>query len=272
MNKVQYKRKIQVVIKNREWTNDKLDIDFSRPFTIYDEEPELSEVIIYNLSPNSIKYIKKGMPLSLNAGYEGSMGNIIKGIIEGVETTRDETDKETTIKVSDYGVKWRESTLTKTYQAGSRASFIIQDLIIFMGMTVGGIDLKKDIRYPRGTSVKGDIKTSLKRIVKDTGSKMYINKGRVYVGLSNKNTNRMYVLEASSGLLRTPERIIEEETKEGSDTPIEKTYWNVECLLHHELDKGHIVQIKSKSINGKYRIVEGTHKGDFVTELKVEAV
>lgn len=276
----QWLRYIQVTIGSKEWDSDKIDIDFNHPFSADKEEPDVSEITLYNLSDSSINSIRKGQAVLLNAGYKGSyqaresVGNILQGVVESVDTERTETDKITTVTVSDDGIKWRLSTLSKTYQAGSTASMIMNDLILYMGMDIGRLEPVRDKTYPRGYTVKGNINNALKRLVKDTKSKMYTNKGKVYIGASNKAIETSFVLEAKSGLLKTPEREIEEEeVGEGDKKKTKETiFWNVECQLHHEIDKGHKVKIKSQSINGWYKVVSGVHKGDFITELKVQKV
>lgn len=252
-------REVNLKAGDKEFTGDKFDIDFRVPFSTK-EEPDISEVKIYNLSQNSIQSIGAKAYAILNAGYKGDVGNILSGKIENISTVWEGVDKVTVLKVSDGGFEWRNATVNKTYQAGTKASYIMADLASILGLEVGEISPKKDITYKLGKSISGHVETALKRLVKDTESKMYISKGRLYIRDKNKGTETGFLLNSDTGLIDSPE-----EEKDGQKV----IKYRVQSLLNHKISTDSLIQIESKTINGIYRVESGVHTGDFITEMIV---
>lgn len=257
-----------------------LEIDFDISFNDK-EEPDVSEVTIYNLSEDSINEIKKQGYCIVNAGYR-EMGNkacVFSGDIEDVTTDWEGLDKVTKIKVSDGGKEWRKAKLNKTYAEGTKASLIMQDLCGVLGYEVVEIKPKEDITYKLGKTIKGYCSDSLKRLVKDTKSKMYINKKRITIRDEKKGNDIGFLLNTETGLVGNPslnkddsedKTDLRESEKEKKKNREEKKTWKVTCLLNAKIETDSIIKIESKNCNGQFRVVSGKHTKDFNTELVVE--
>lgn len=257
-----------------------LEIDFDISFNDK-EEPDVSEVTIYNLSEDSINEIKKQGYCIVNAGYR-EMGNkacVVSGDIEDVTTDWEGLDKVTKIKVSDGGKEWRKAKLNKTYAEGTKASLIMQDLCGVLGYEVVEINPKEDITYKLGKTIKGYCSDSLKRLVKDTKSKMYINKKRITIRDEKKGNDIGFLLNTETGLVGNPtlnkddsedKTDLRESEKEKKKNKEEKKTWKVTCLLNAKIETDSIIKIESKNCNGQFRVVSGKHTKDFNTELVVE--
>lgn len=257
-----------------------LEIDFDISFNDK-EEPDVSEVTIYNLSEDSINEIKKQGYCIVNAGYR-EMGNkacVVSGDIEDVTTDWEGLDKVTKIKVSDGGKEWRKVKLNKTYAEGTKASLIMQDLCSVLGYEVVEIKPKEDITYKLGKTIKGYCSDSLKKLVKDTKSKMYINKKRITIRDEKKGNNIGFLLNSETGLVGNPtlnkddsedKTDLRESEKEKKKNKEEKKTWKVTCLLNAKIETDSIIKIESKTCNGQFRVVSGKHTKDFNTELVVE--
>lgn len=257
-----------------------LEIDFDISFNDK-EEPDVSEVNIYNLSEDSINEIKKQGYCIVNAGYR-EMGNkacVVSGDIEDVTTDWEGLDKVTKIKVSDGGKEWRQAKLNKTYAEGTKASLIMQDLCGVLGYEVVEINPKEDITYKLGKTIKGYCSDNLKRLVKDTKSKMYINKKRITIRDEKKGNDIGFLLNTETGLVGNPslnkddsedKTDLRESEKEKKKNKEEKKTWKVTCLLNAKIETDSIIKIESKTCNGQFRVVSGRHTKDFNTELVVE--
>lgn len=257
-----------------------LEIDFDISFNDK-EEPDVSEVTIYNLSEDSINEIKKQGYCIVNAGYR-EMGNkacVVSGDIEDVTTDWEGLDKVTKIKVSDGGKEWRQAKLNKTYAEGTKASLIMQDLCGVLGYEVVEINPKEDITYKLGKTIKGYCSDNLKRLVKDTKSKMYINKKRITIRDEKKGNDIGFLLNTETGLVGNPslnkddsedKTDLRESEKEKKKNKEEKKTWKVTCLLNAKIETDSIIKIESKTCNGQFRVVSGKHTKDFNTELVVE--
>ena len=242
------------------------EIHFNIPFST-SEDPDVSEISIYNLAKESIAAIEAKAYVVLNVGYKGDIGNILTGKVEQVSSSWEGVDKITTLKVSDGGFEWRGSRIQKTYAKGSKASYIMQDLSGLLGLEVVEISPKKDITYQLGRTVSGDVEKALKQLAKDTESKMYIDKGKLYIRDEDKGTETGFLLNSDHGLVGSPEKVEEENEKK------EKIIkYNVECLLIHKISADSIIQIESKTANGNFRVISGNHYCDgvsFITQMVV---
>lgn len=241
-------------------------IEFRVPFST-SKDPDVSEVIVYNLSSDSIAAIEAKAYVVLNVGYKGDIGNILNGKIEETSTKWDKVDKLTTLKVSDGGFEWRGTRIQKTYAPGSTAKYIMQDLSSLLGLEVAEVSPKKDITYQLGRTISGDVEKALKQLVEDTESKMYINKEKLYIRDTNKGTNTGFLLNSEHGLIGSPEAVVEE-----NDAGVKTTKYNIKCLLNHRITTDSIIQVESRTVNGNFRVESGSHfcnGSDFMTELVV---
>ena len=257
-----------------------LEIDFDISFNDK-EEPDVSEVTIYNLSEDSINEIKKQGYCIVNAGYR-EMGNkacVVSGDIEDVTTDWEGLDKVIKIKVSDGGKEWRQAKLNKTYAEGTKASLIMQDLCGVLGYEVVEIKPKEDITYKLGKTIKGYCSDNLKKLVKDTKSKMYINKKRITIRDEKKGNDIGFLLNSETGLVGNPtlnkddsgdKTDLRNSEKKKKKNKEEKKTWKVICLLNAKIETDSIIKIESKTCNGQFRVVSGKHTKDFNTELVVE--
>lgn len=255
-----------------------LDINFSDG-----KDPDVSEVTIYNLSDDSINQIKKDGYCIVNAGYKklGNKGNILSGDIEEVTTTWQGLDKETKIKVTDGGKKWRKAKISKTYKENTKASTIMRDVINIMGYEIVELEPKNDKVYKLGKTVNGFCSDILKMLVKDTESKMFVNKNRITIRDQEKGTKTGFVLSPETGLVGSP-TLNKDDTgdkssdvstdKEKKENKEEKKTWEVTCLLNPKIETDSIIQVKSKVLNGTFRVIKGKHTKDFETVLTVEEV
>lgn len=259
-----WKRKAEVLIAGKKYSLDDVEIDFKVEFDD-DPEPNISEITIYNLSDSSISTIKKGSSIILNVGYEGDVGTILLGKVEKSVTTWESVDKNTNIIIGDSSDVWMKTYVSKTYAPGITSKAILRDLAGQFGMELGDFRLTKDITYTKSKSVSGMLQTVMNSIVKETESKFHINKGKMYIRPKEAGDKTGFLLSSDTGLLESPmpfEEEVDEKTISG---------YTVKMLLNHRITVDSILQIQSKTANGMFRVLSGTHYGDFITEVKVVA-
>ena len=255
-----WKRQATLQIGSKRFGMDDLYFKFTVPF---EDSEKLGTATIeaYNLSPATRNSIKKGMPIILNAGYEGDIGAIFTGKVSQVSDKHSGTEVITTIAAAEALEEWLSKEVNKTYTAGSKASAIVKDLLNIFGLEVGTMELSVDKEYPRGKVCKGKVKNVL------TDPKT--------------GTKTGYVLSAESGLLKAAEATDRTETttrqttvKDGKEKQ-EVTYKR-ECLLNYHLAPADVVKIKSDTLNGNHLIKGGQHTGcpdgDWKTTIEVKPV
>lgn len=257
-----------------------LDIDLDINFSD-EEEPDVSEITIYNLSDDSINQIRKDGYCIVNAGYKslGNKGNVLSGDIEEVNTTWQGLDKLTKIKVSDGAKTWRKARISKAYKENTKASFIMRDIINIMGYEIVEIKPKKDKTYKLGKTVNGYCADILKMLVKDTESKMFINKNRIVIREEAKGFDTGFVLSPETGLIGSPS-LNKDNTgdktggvssdKAKKENKEEKKTWEVKCLLNPKLETDSIIEVRSRVLSGRFRVIKGKHTRDFETVVTVE--
>ena len=109
---------------------------------------------------------------------------------------------------------------------------------------------------------------TIKKQAQVCGVSAYINKGQIYVQSIGEGDDTNFSLSVDTGLISLSEfeeEIIAEEYK------YKVSGYEVAMLLQHRISTGSILNIKSKNVNGRYRVREGHHSydgSDFLTKVK----
>ncbi len=256
-------RQARLIIGNKMYKSDDIDIEFNVPFST-EKEPDMSEISIFNLSPESISAIKKGTTVVLMAGYKDDIGMLCSGQVGKFSTTIENVDKKTTIKVASAIIPWQQEKIHKTYAENTTSRDIMTDLISIFGVSIGEMTLVKNVTYAKGRTVSGRLQDVIKSIARETESKFYIDKDRAYVRPYDKGTQTGFLLSSETGLLGSPEKM---EISEGDKKS--KQGWKVKCLLNHNIAVDSIITLESKTISGIFRVVKGAHTSEWITEMEV---
>lgn len=256
-----FNRKSEILTSNLAFYSDDFEIDFRVEFND-DSEAKVSEVMIYNLSSNTINKFKKGSYFILNCGYGLNVGNILSGTIKRITTYWEGLDKVTKFYVVDGDIDVSVKGKGKTYGKDTTSNYIIEDLANMLGIKIAEFKTSKNIVYKKGRSFSDISLSTLKEIVKETGSKVHIKNEKLYVSESNAGYNTGFLLNHNTGLIGSPTESIEDDVVK----------YHVNALLNHEITTGSIIEIESKTINGYYKVKKGIHFGDFTTEFEVVGV
>ena len=262
-----------------------LEIRFEVPFDD-DSKPNESKIEIFNLSKNSISRIKRGVLCTLEAGYRGDIGVIASGIVSRALTRREGVDKITTVYVlegEDYsrikvttktadpaekytsGAKKGQSKTQKmqiSFKANTKADVIIKKLVSVLGIKLASAPkLVRNKIYKKGYVVTGLILNNLEEIVRDCGSIIYYRRGRLVIRPLKDGFDERFTLQESTGLLGSPEPFESDDSKG----------YTMKCLLQHRITVASVIDVKSKTANGRYRVRKGKHvatSSDFYTETE----
>ena len=260
----------KVVIKTGEVTikNSELDLEFSIPFDD-DTEANLAEIKVYNLTGTTIKKIKRGNKITIEAGYGTDTGIIFSGYITSRKTKYSDCDKVTTIKALD-SMKLKERSIHSiTFAKKTKASTILKKLCKKVGLPIADFTIKRDYTYKDKETVDGKLMDNIERLAGICGVSAYILKGKIYVRPLSKGDNTHFTLSDKTGLISV-EEFEESETNEKYKDKI--SGYTVKMLLQHKMQTASILTIKSQEAKGTFRVREGTHEynGDeFTTTVKV---
>ncbi len=258
-----WNRQARLIIGGKMYSSDDIDIEFNVPFST-EKEPDMAEISIFNLSPESISSIQKGTKVVLMAGYANDIGMLCCGQVGKFSTTIENVDKKTTVKLASAIIPWQQEKIHKTYAENTTSKEILTDLVSIFGVSIGEMTPVKNVTYAKGRTVSGRVQDVIKSITRETESKFYIDKDRVYVRPYDKGTQTGFLLSGETGLLASPEKM---EVSEGDRKS--RQGWKVKCLLNHNISVDSIIVLKSKTISGTFRVVKGVHTGEWVTEMEV---
>lgn len=261
-----FKRYIEVLTGNLRFNNTDLDIEFDIPFDD-DLEPNLSEIVIYNLSESTRNKLKRGQTLSINAGYVEDKGLILSGHIQYVTTKKVGADMATTIKVLDSVPYHASKTLQKSYKKNIKSDAVIRDLAQSIGLKIAVLNLPNNKVLTEGFSIDGEVIKVIQDIATDCGASAYISRGQIYIRSIKEGDNNNFVLNSNTGLIGSPEYF--EEEKNGQTV---KGY-KVKSLLQYRMNTASIIKLESEFVKATVRVRKGRHYArgnDYYTE--VEAV
>ena len=232
-----------------------LDVEFTVPFDD-DMEPNEAEIVVYNLSENTIKQLKKDAEISIEAGYKGDTGVLFKGYISKVKTNRNGVDKVTTIHAMD-DIK-DHSIESLSFAANTKASYILKELITKTGIPVAVFNPRRDHTYKDSQTVDGDLMENIRQYAEVCGISVYVSKGKIYARYIKEGDNLNFEVSVDTGLIGSPSSYEEEITAEDYTDTVDG--YEVEMLLQHRMSAGAIVKLKSKDANGTYRVCSGEHR------------
>lgn len=236
-------------------SSETLDLEFTVPFDD-DMEPNEAEIIVYNLSKNTIKQLKKGAALSITAGYKGDTGVLFEGYISKVKTEYEEVDKVTTIYALD-DIKER-TVANMAFSEGTKASYILKKLLDKTGIPIAVFKVRRDHTYEDSQTVDGDLMENIKKYADVCGISCYVSNGKIYARYITEGDNLNFEVSAATGMIGSPSEFTEERTAADFTDTVEG--YKVEMLLQHRLSAGAIVTLTSKTANGTYRVCSGEHR------------
>lgn len=252
-----YMRELRLRVGNRT-IEAPLTIEFDIPFDD-GEEINTAEIKVYNLSDRSISAIKKGQRVTLEAGYRGDIGVVFEGKVSNLETSWSGVDKITTLECTEEEGNYLKAEVSRTFGPGTTASTVLRYLVGQAGLGIGDMDLPRDHTYRKGKTVKGKVSELIKEVVKDTHAKMHIKRGKVYIRDVNKGDPVGYVIDKGHGLIDVPEKIEEEVETKDTDKKVTRVGWRVKMLLNHRIGVDSLIEVRSKSVTGRFRVARGDH-------------
>lgn len=241
------------------------DFEIETEFDIT-ESTNIAKIVIYNLTDEMIKKLKKGVEVVIEAGYwndgkNKDIGVIYKGIIESLKGSWNNADKKFEITCNTYNDEYKDTKINLKAGKGTKASTIIKLILSKLDkLKAGKIELGKDIDYKDGKTLHNNVKHIFKELAKDTKSVFFITNGVVTFQPRDK-INR--------GLLEfDPNRF--QDVKENDGT------YTLKAIFDHRFQEGFKINLDLKKafeqleIKGEYLITKGKHVMNFKTDAYTE--
>lgn len=241
-------------------TQDALHICFSVEKSDSDT-PNTAKIQIWNLSDANLKVLdEKDVVVELKAGYGDNMPLILAGDVTYVTTVPDGADRMTEIEVADGRVALRDTNITVSFNDQVDTEEVYNYIAGQMGLPITFAKDLTFVKLPNGFSFVGKAKNALQRVAAANGHEWTIQNGVIQITLPGRPiTTQGFVLSSDTGLVSIPKRITINQSSNNSDSLVG---WEIEYLLNGAIGVNDVVQLKSKTADGYYRIHKVVFDGD----------
>lgn len=234
------------------------------------KEPNTSEIIVTNLSPNRRSSLQqKGVRVLLEAGYkETGVSRYFSGDVRTIDHIRNGADWDTSLKLGDGERAWNFARVYESFAPGTPKSSVVKTLAESMGLDVGNLESQLSGivgTIDQGFAAAGSASRAFDQFVKSIGKEWSVQDNALQI-LDPYEVLDLPIPEISvdSGLLGSPE--MGTPPKKGKP-PLVK----FKSLLI-PTRPGAKVKLVSKRYNGYVRVVAvtftgDTHGGEWETEI-----
>lgn len=223
-------------------------------------EPNACEVTITNLSADHRQKmtLQDGVPVVLEAGYEGDLKQIFRGDMLLGKHARQGTDWVTNLHAGDGAKATRTSKITESFEAGAKKKAVAKRLLETMKINVKDAIAKVNSvnlaagaeQFAKGVSLDGQTANELSGVLAGMGLTWSIQDGAAQVLEKGKsNGGKAVVLSPSTGMVGSPEAG-------------EKGYVKVRSLLNALIVPGGSVVLDSQAFKGTFVVEKVEHHGD----------
>jgi hypothetical protein len=229
------------------------------------KDPNTCDVRIYNLAERT-RAVFRQLPLTvkLDVGYDKIERNLALGSVRFADSTFTRNQWETKLLLKDGGRAFAHARAAKSYKDGTPLRRVLTDLAATMGLTLPKAlaeDRRLDDRLPYGEVLDGWSRDEMTRLMAPLGYTWSIQNGQLQALADEQvrpdatRTIGEVDGQVEGGLIGTPEY----------GAPNKKTgqrTLSFQCLLYPELIPGCVVQMESRSVKGRHKLVKVRHEGD----------
>lgn len=228
-----------------------------------DSTANKAEIKVTNLNKETRATIReKDALVRLFAGYKNDLGAVLlfTGNAQHIVNSWETPDIVTSIEAQDGQRVLRETRASFSYGNRTSANVIVNRLANEIGLP-----LRQDFNIEgdyQGYSFNGLARDGMDEITRRFGYAWSIQDGEIQIVKREGNTGRVaVVLSPETGLVNTPERLIDQEGE--FEEALEKELeWKLTSLLNPRLSPGALVELQSEQANGIFQIEKVRHFGD----------
>jgi hypothetical protein len=255
-----------------------LDLMFSLESSIY-RSPNVAEIRIFNLSPESRATVERGGAVLLAVGLGTEPHQIFRGDARWIWTEREGPDFVTIIQARDGGRAYSDARVSRSWGPGTPVVTVVRDLAAVMGVGEGNLS-QLDYALRNGASTfadgfVGDGRASrvLHEVLRGAGYRWSIQRGALQIlSRTGPLQVRAVALSADSGLIESPTW-----DERGQRTRGRRGLLKVKALIQPGLEPGRKVRVESALVQGDFEIrkavVTGDTRGnDWYSELELRPI
>jgi len=236
-------------------------------------EPNKCTISIFNLNPDSRSNIcRKPLHVRVDAGFADTgyrslfFGDLIFGASE-----HKETEIETKLQIGDGARAIGFARANRSFKKPVSAYEVLTYAAGTMNLKLPPeIEQAPELRsaLANGISVKGPTRDVLTRLLAPYNYHWSVQNGKLVILRDEEIiANQAALVNASSGLIGSPQRAAPDKATGRSEVTCEVALWP-------ELTPGQAVQLESEDISGTFKLIQITHVGDtrgdeFKSQLKL---
>ena len=253
--------------------------DLRMQFTVKKSElptPNTALITINNLSESKRNNLgTTGTVATLQAGYADDPINVRTIAEMSVIDAKsfDNPPDVRTVLTCQAGInEVRGAKIAPSYTGGKGAIAIVREVVKGAGLTLRDMSEITDDIYHNGFSEAGPLNDVLDKLAGKLQARWSMQNGEVqFTPLDKPSDLTIVLVSATSGLIEVQRR-----NKVGSPlTPGQKDGWTARSLLLPQIEPGGTVRLKSKKVEGTFRVAALQHTGDthgedWFTDLELE--
>jgi hypothetical protein len=222
------------------------------------------EVEIYNLSEETFQLIQgDNTVMILSAGYSQDEGEkqLFTGNITRVYRETSYPDIVTHIECFDGIRKLREKRISISYEAGSKVTTIVNDLISNLEFPLANDIDFGGLEFTNGFSFVGSTKDALSKVLDFAGYDWSIQDGSIQILEEDQKNDTGILLSPTSGLIGSPENLTETNGKL-KKSKSKKQKYKVNSFLFPEIKVSDFIKLSSRVVEGFFKVLKHEFNGD----------
>ena len=262
-----YDRQIRVHTAGLVISEPRITLDLTQQVS---ETQDRGEVNLYNLNPAHASRIAESEPITIEAGYPSTIGQIFRGVIQKVDQPREHLAHITRLAVGEL-LKAPERLggySCRSYGRDALVRDIVRDIVSDMGLEVGPLDaIPAAATYPNVHYViSGPSDAGLYWLLRDFDCTYYEDAGVVRInrigGAAQADAPTIRITPRT-GLIGIPTK-----TDEGA---------KLRMFLNPRITLGSLVNLESQALTGRFKTTYLRQRADnwasqsFRTELEMRA-
>jgi hypothetical protein len=221
-------------------------------------------VEIYNLTDETHKQIAEdGNVCILQAGYkEDDLPKVLfTGDITRTIKEYSSPDLITKIECFDGIKKLREKKISFSYDKGTRLTTVVNDIVKNFELPLANEYVLSSFQFTNGFTFIGSTKDALTKALSIADFDYSIQDGQIQIIEEDQVSETGIVISTESGMIGSPESLTEVAGKV-KKSKAKKQKYKVMSVLFPEINIGDAVKIKSKDVDGFYKVLDHEFEGD----------